>query len=331
MSEQPLSQVFVGGTGRSGTTIAGQILGEHGQIWFTSPPEMRFITDPKGLLDLVQGAGSRVEYGPAKYAAAGKTGRLWLRKTALVARESLKPAAKRRRVEDTNLDDFVERMLTHWWRWTGPDGHRRGFHRGLKRPEVETAVANFREAFSANPEAAARTLVSEMIDPAARRQGALTWVDTTPTNGENAARINRLLPDAKLIHMIRDGRDTVSSLMTRPWGPTQPMEGLEWWRQRVLRSHVAIGLCPPEQTLTMVMEDLVTFNRDPELKRLFNFLGYDPDESVLRYFSEQVNADQGHQGRWRKGFPADLLPKFERRYAEIHRELSDLGLPLPPL
>lgn len=331
MTDKPLGQVFVGGTGRSGTTIAGQILGEHKDIWFTSPPEMRFLTDPKGLLDLVQGAGSRVEYGPAKYAAAGKTGRLWLRKTALVAREALKPAAAKRRVEDTNLDDFVERMLGHWWRWTGPDGHRRGFHRGLKRAEVEAAVAAFRENYSANPVAAAQQLVTDIIDPGAIRQGAHTWVDTTPTNGENAARLVGLLPNAKIIHMIRDGRDTVSSLMTRPWGPTQPMEGLEWWRQRVLRSHVAVGLCPPEQTLTMVMEDLVTFNRDHELNRLFNFLGYEPDESVMRYFVEEVNADQGHQGRWQKGFPTELLPKFQARYAEIHTELSALGLPLPPL
>lgn len=331
MTSAQCQQVFVGGTGRSGTTIAGQILGEHADIWFTSPPEMRFLTDPKGLLDLVQGPSTRIEYGAARQVAPKRTGRLLLKSSLLALLNRGKPAPARSYVEDTDLEQFCDTMLTHWWRWTGPDGNPRGFHRGLKRADIESAVSNFRRDYPQNPREACQRLVVEVIDPETLRKGKHTWVDTTPTNGENAARLLDLLPSAKVIHMIRDGRDTVSSLMTRPWGPTKPMEGLEWWRNRVLRAHTAIGLCPPEQTLTMVMEDLVTFNRDAELNRLFAFVGHTPDEGVLTYFRDRVNADQGHQGRWSKGLPADLLPKFEARYAEIHRELSDRGLPLPPL
>lgn len=57
--ELPLPPLFVGGTGRSGTTVLGRILGAdrgYHMIRF----EIRFLTDPGGLIDLVDG---RVGFG----------------------------------------------------------------------------------------------------------------------------------------------------------------------------------------------------------------------------------------------------------------------------
>lgn len=48
-----MQAIFVGGTGRSGTTIAGQLLGQHPDAVATLPKEVRFITDPGGLIDIV--------------------------------------------------------------------------------------------------------------------------------------------------------------------------------------------------------------------------------------------------------------------------------------
>lgn len=48
-----MQAIFVGGTGRSGTTIIGQLLGHHRDLVATMPKEVRFITDPHGLRDLL--------------------------------------------------------------------------------------------------------------------------------------------------------------------------------------------------------------------------------------------------------------------------------------
>ena len=47
----PNNPIFVGGTGRSGTTIAGRLIGHHRDVGSTNPRELRFIASAGGLAD----------------------------------------------------------------------------------------------------------------------------------------------------------------------------------------------------------------------------------------------------------------------------------------
>ena len=46
-----IQPIFVGGTGRSGTTILSKLLNQVDSV-YTIPQEIRFITDPDGILSL---------------------------------------------------------------------------------------------------------------------------------------------------------------------------------------------------------------------------------------------------------------------------------------
>lgn len=54
--EAPRDPIFVGGTGRSGTTIGGKLLGHHRDVGSTNPRELRFIASMGGLADAYAGA-----------------------------------------------------------------------------------------------------------------------------------------------------------------------------------------------------------------------------------------------------------------------------------
>jgi hypothetical protein len=54
--------IFVGGTGRSGTTVTAKLLGAH-PACYVIPIEVRFITDPGGLCDLAAGRTTFGRFG----------------------------------------------------------------------------------------------------------------------------------------------------------------------------------------------------------------------------------------------------------------------------
>jgi Sulfotransferase family len=60
-SSSAMDVVFVGGTGRSGTTILGHLIGAHPE-YAVIPSESKFITGPRGLCDLASGKATLAEF-----------------------------------------------------------------------------------------------------------------------------------------------------------------------------------------------------------------------------------------------------------------------------
>jgi hypothetical protein len=106
-----------------------------------------------------------------------------------------------------------------------------------------------------------------------KRQEWNIWVDHTPDHIRFAASLLEELRDAKLVHMIRDGRAMTASVLPRDWGPNFPSEAAYWWIHQV-----AFGLAAemrfPGRVIRCRYEDLVT-NPEREVRRLCDFLGLD--------------------------------------------------------
>lgn len=314
--------IFVGGSGRSGTTITGRLLGSHARIWSTLPREVRFVTDAGGLLDLVLGAGSRIKYldAPGLPKKRGEYfAQLWASLTG-----------SRRKREVTSLDEFVGSMRGRWWHRSGPGGGSRGLHRGFGRDLFLEKVAAFEAAYPHGAREAAKRLVDGLLGEKAAAMGATAFVDTTPANAENAHRLLDLFPDAKVLHLVRDGRDSAASVVKKKWGPDRHLQALAWWYERTRRAHLSLARCAAESVLEVNMDALVLYDRDRQFDRLFAFLGCEPDDAARRFFDEKVLADKAHQRRWREDVSPKLLKKFDETYRRLHGELTAAGVPLPP-
>ncbi len=313
-----MQPIFIGGTGRSGTTITGYLVGSHPAMWSIEPIEIRFLTDKGGLLDTVFIAESAQQ--------RRRSTREQMRNTW----ETLR--GRRIDANEQRLEDFVQKMQGHWYLRHGVGDHLcRGLHKSIAKPDLDAALRTFAGSFGHQPVSSGARLLHDLFDPRATDHSAAAWVDTTPHNAIRARRIAELMPDAKIVHMIRDGRDAGMSVMSMAWGPKDPMAALEWWRWRVLQSHQAMQAIPAAQSHTVIFEDLISTNRDATLEYLFAFLGYDVAPEVRSYFEHRMPAARAHVQRWRNDVPKELLAQFEQTYAEMHAQLTSEGVPLPPL
>lgn len=104
------------------------------------------------------------------------------------------------------------------------------------------------------------------------------FVEKTPTHAQYVPEIHALLPRARFVHVVRDARDTVASLLAahRGWGanwaPGNSVRAAMAWLRNVEAVRDARAQLPDLQLLEVRYEDLQA--RPAEgLRRLADFLG----------------------------------------------------------
>lgn len=109
----------------------------------------------------------------------------------------------------------------------------------------------------------------------ARQQGKPRWGEKTPTHALYLAEISRIFPDAKFIHLVRDGRDVAESLRRVPFGKKSIWSSARRWRRSVRACRAFAQAMGPGAMLEVRYEDLV---EDPQaqVNRILVFLGAAP-------------------------------------------------------
>ena len=114
----------------------------------------------------------------------------------------------------------------------------------------------------------------------AEKQGKSRWGDKTPGYLRYMRRIEWVLPEARFIHVIRDGRDVALSVLPMNWGPTSITEAAELWVERVTlarRNGAGVG-----HYMEVKYEDLVT-DTESVLREVADFLELPWDTAMLDY------------------------------------------------
>ena len=131
----------------------------------------------------------------------------------------------------------------------------------------------------ANTVAEVMFLLARAYAGAMARETASVWVDHTPSNIRYVDRLGQHFPEAKFIHLVRDGRAVGASILPLNWGPNTIAAAAEDWM-----GHVAAGLAAEARLLEdkivrVRYEDLVRAP-EAELRRLCEFLKLDFHESM---------------------------------------------------
>ncbi len=115
----------------------------------------------------------------------------------------------------------------------------------------------------------------------AEKIGKPRWGDKTPFYVIKMPLIARHLPEARFVHLIRDGRAVANSIKDLWFGPDTVEGCAEYWVKRIDDARRRAENLP--YYLEIIYEDLV---RDPEpnLRRIAEFIEIPFDERMVRYY-----------------------------------------------
>ncbi len=282
----PVGPLFTGGTGRSGTTIAGELLGRHPDLALI-PVEMRFHVDGGGLCDLAEG--------------------------------KIEVAA------------FEEKLRGTWYARKPNRSGPRGVHVVADTEVLEAALSRLHQEYAQDPWGACRQFMSDLMQPHTDRHQARVWVEMTPPNAKRAAALCRMFPDARLVHMVRDGRDVAASVARRSWGPNDILSALTWWGNQVRAIDRSMRQADQQRVRTVRLEALVVGQREQQYAELLEFCGLADAEPMRRFFDEEVSPDSMHPGRWKQSLDEDQTREVEELYEKVLSQLDADGVQLPPV
>jgi len=143
----------------------------------------------------------------------------------------------------------------------------------------------------------------------AGRFGKPRWGDKTPLYCKNLDAIRNALPEARFVHLIRDGRDAALSLRGMWFSPGPEMETqAAYWRECVLAARRAGA--NRRDYIEVRYEDLILRTRET-LRSLCMFIDLDYDDAMLSYYTRAPARLEEHKGRSRPdGTP--LLTRNQR-------------------
>jgi len=129
----------------------------------------------------------------------------------------------------------------------------------------------------------------------ARSRGRERWGDKSPRYTLRIPFLDELFPTCQVIHVIRDGRDVVTSHRER-WGYASAYKATAKWQRYIEAARAAGRDLGPERFAEVRYEALVA-DPEPELRRLLEFLGEPWDDAVLHHEDAPHDVTAGYQSR----------------------------------
>lgn len=182
-----------------------------------------------------------------------------------------------------------------------------------------------------------QTLFRFIVNSYGRKHGkpdARIWVDHTPSNIKYASLLTSFYPQAKFIHLVRDGRGVAASIMSLDWGVNTIDRAAHSWSKRLTEYIHVEELLGSEKIIRLGFEDLVK-NPESAMKRICEFIGivYQPEMvrgsgfQVPHYTSKQHSLvgkapNPAEADAWEKVLRPRQIEIFENIAGDV---LSSLG------
>ena len=302
--------VFIGGTGRSGTTILQKLL-KSGSGFLSYPFELRLNVDPGGLLDLKTALVDHWSPYAADIALnrfsdlmsdMRRKSRRTFYENRFLGRMGISPS-RYPSVGFSNLigrpvfDEICDEFLKSLYREKVPG------HWGGSAPyQIKSCIFEADRMSEVKFGSAAQVFIKRLHDAFASQSGVSyqACIDDTPYSILHADQLLRIYPNAKFIHIYRDPRDVVASYATKFWGGDDYVAIARRICAVLNQWHLVRERISSSNYIEISMEALLQ-EPMPILSNVAAFVG------VETTFSENSHdLSKGHTGRWKQDIPLDL-------------------------
>jgi hypothetical protein len=216
--------------------------------------------------------------------------------------------------------------------------HRNFLKLGVDRRELERLLD------SGGPVPYAR-FVSAIFDLYGSAQGKRLVGDKTPGYARNLPTLHALWPQAKFVHLIRDGRDTCLSAINwkrkvpklqiqfPSWSEDPVTTASMWWKWHVRLARQA-GQSLGQQLYYEIRYEALVADAAGECARLCAFLDLPYDEAMLRFHEGRATGKPDRDAKhawmpitqglrdWRRQMPAEDVERFEAAAGDLLEELG---------
>jgi Sulfotransferase family len=159
----------------------------------------------------------------------------------------------------------------------------------------------------------------------ARVHGKVRWGDKTPRYVEHLPFLAKLFPDARFIHLVRDGRNVALSYADVPFGPKTIAKAARLWAERVA-SGVANGRdLGARRYMEIRYEDMVE-DAKGQARQVCDFLELPFDPGMLEYTERARDAILPRAGQYNPHVverPRPHVRTWERDMPDSHVEIFE--------
>lgn len=320
--------IFIGGTGRSGTSVMGSLLNSHPALVLPAH-ENKLIVEAGGLKDLVDDLSAPYDMKRRHYAVAGFL--RWARKLRVFGFQDPALNQEVRALMDGRKLNFqqaaeavgrahpaAEFSLHAIGQGFGLEHYDRCANRFLRTVcgtvvgdgivDTEGLIKPFFFPNLTDRAAlldACRGFLDELYAAPLQRASATRWCDDAPDNWLYFDFLHELYPDMRFIHMIRDPRDVVGSYIKQVWAPSDPRAVVAMFKAQ-FADYAAIKARVPAENLKGVRMEDISARKAEVLSEVAAFLGVEDRFNGDLFFNERT-----HTGSYEASLGAEVVRLIE--------------------
>ena len=140
----------------------------------------------------------------------------------------------------------------------------------------EEMLGRLRALPKLKPGPAVRTFYEAYME----QQGKSRWGEKTPTYVQKMKLIQRALPEARFIHVIRDGRDVALSVLDRTVRELTAADVARRWQKKITKARED---SPQLRHYTEIRYEDLILDTEPVLRRVCEFIELPWDEGMMSY------------------------------------------------